>query len=140
MAMDLIGRFVKALPVESGQSARGEWKRQSFIIETEEQYPRKVCISLWGERLNDIVGIQPGELLTISVSLESREYNERWYTDARAWRIQRGMIAPTPTPAAAAAAPHSSAGTQAPTPPTPTQDDEYADAGEGEQSFDDLPF
>ena len=133
--MDLIGRFVKALPVETGQSTRGEWKKQSFIVETEEQYPRKVCLLLWGERINDLVGIQPGEMLTISVSLESREYNDRWFTDARAWRIQRGMVASAPAAQPAVR-------TQQPAPAAPpAQDDEYADAGEGEQaSFDDLPF
>lgn len=129
--MDIIGRFSKLLPMESGTSARGEWKKQGFVIETEEQYPRKVHISLWGDKVQDLAGIQQGELLTVSVNIESREFNERWYTDVRAWRIQRGAV--TSAQPATAGAP--AAGIPLPPPP---QEEDFAAASE--QSFDDLPF
>ncbi|MDR2563785.1 MAG: DUF3127 domain-containing protein [Prevotellaceae bacterium] len=127
--MEIIGRFSKLLPLESGTSARGEWKKQGFIIETEEQYPRKVHINLWGEKVQEIAGIQQGELLTVSVNVESREFNERWYTDVRAWRIQRGAVTPTQQAG-------TGTGTGAPMPPPP-QEEDYAASNE---SFDDLPF
>jgi hypothetical protein len=98
MALDIVGKIVQVSPVQSGVSAKGEWKRQEIILETEEQYPRKISISLWGDRINDIVGIHLGrELITVSVTLESREFNGRWYTDVRAWKIQRGVAVP-PSP------------------------------------------
>jgi hypothetical protein len=91
MALELTGRIAQTLDLQSGTSAKGDWKRQEFILETEEQYPRKICIALWGDRVNDIADIQVGkDLITVSITLESREYNGRWYTDVRAWRIQRG--------------------------------------------------
>jgi hypothetical protein len=96
--MDIIGKIVQVLDLQTGTSAKGDWKKQEFILETEEQYPRKVCISLWGDRVGDIVGVQPGELITVSVNVESREFNGRWYTDVRAWRIQRGVATVSPTP------------------------------------------
>jgi hypothetical protein len=90
MALDVTGRIVQVLDLQTGTSARGDWKRQEFILETEEQYPRKICISLWGDRINDIAGVQLNkELVTVSVALESREFNGRWYTDVRGWKIQR---------------------------------------------------
>jgi hypothetical protein len=89
MALDVTGRIVQVLELQTGASARGDWKRQEFILETEEQYPHKICISLWGDRVGDIAGIQAGELVTVSVALESREFNGRWYTDVRGWKIQR---------------------------------------------------
>jgi hypothetical protein len=97
MALDIVGKIVQVSPVQSGVSAKGEWKRQEIILETEEQYPRKICISLWGDRVNDIVGIQlEKELVTVSVAIESREFNGRWYTDVRAWKIQRGVTVVVP--------------------------------------------
>jgi hypothetical protein len=90
MALDVIGKIVQVLELQTGVSARGDWKKQEFILETEEQYPRKICISLWGDRINDIAGIETGELITVSIALESREFNGRWYTDVRGWKIQRG--------------------------------------------------
>jgi hypothetical protein len=90
MALDVTGKIVQLLDLQSGTSARGDWKKQDFILETEEQFPRKICISLWGDRINDITGVLIGkELITVSVTLESREFNGRWYTDVRAWKIQR---------------------------------------------------
>jgi hypothetical protein len=144
MALDVVGKIVQILDLQTGTSARGDWKKQEFILETEEQYPRKICISLWGDRVNDIVGIQLGrELVTVSVALESREFNGRWYTDARAWKIQRGIVAGEPV-AAAPAAPIASyvpaaAAASAPV-VTPTGGEgDFANTG-GEDSFDDLPF
>ncbi|MDR0726147.1 MAG: DUF3127 domain-containing protein [Prevotellaceae bacterium] len=90
MALDITGKIVQVLDLQTGASARGDWKRQEFILETEEQYPRKICISLWGDRINDIAGIQiGGELITVSIALESKEFNGRWYTEVRGWRILR---------------------------------------------------
>jgi hypothetical protein len=99
MALDITGKIVQLLELQTGVSSKGEWKRQDFILETEDQYPKKVCISLWGDRVNDIVGIQVGhELITVSITVESREFNGKWYTDVRAWKIQRGPgVAPVDT-------------------------------------------
>jgi hypothetical protein len=98
MALDLVGKVVQVLDLQTGTSPKGDWKKQDFILETEEQYPRKVCIALWGDRINDIAGINLGvDIITVSIALESREFNGRWYTDVRAWRIQRGVVVP-PSP------------------------------------------
>jgi hypothetical protein len=129
MALDVTGKIVQLLDLQSGTSARGDWKKQDVILETEEQYPRKICITLWGDRINDIAGVQIGkELITVNVTLESREFNGRWYTDVRAWKIQRaGQVAqPQVVPT-----------TSSPTAAQPPVED-YANTGG--DSFDDLPF
>lgn len=87
--MEVTGKVVQLLPLVKGQSAKGEWKKQEFILETQGQYPKKVCISLWGDRV-DQNPLTEGDLITASVDLESREYNGRWYTEARAWKIAKG--------------------------------------------------
>jgi len=87
MALEIIGKLIQLNPEVKGTSARGDWKKREMIIETIEQYPKKVCVSCFGERADQIANYQPGTELRIAFNLESREFNSRWYTDVRAWRI-----------------------------------------------------
>lgn len=85
--MELSAKLVQVLPLQKGTGKNGEWKKQDIIVETEGQYPKKVCISIWGDRINDSQ-LQLGNTLNISFDVESREYNGRWYTDVKAWKIE----------------------------------------------------
>jgi Protein of unknown function (DUF3127). len=87
MALEISGRLLKVLPEQRGNGRNGEWVKQDFILETTEQYPKKVCLSAWGDKVADLTRISVGDTLTVSFNVESREFNERWYTDLRAWRI-----------------------------------------------------
>lgn len=102
MAMDIKCKLLDKLAVQSGTSARGAWSKQDFIVETLEQYPRKICMNVWGQdKVNELQGYNPGEMLTVSINIESREFNGRWYTDVRAWKIQReGAAEPQMAPQA----------------------------------------
>jgi Domain of unknown function (DUF3127) len=88
MAMDLKGKVIQILPVQSGMGKKGQWKKLEFIVETQAQYPKKICLSLWGDKI-DQYNLTAGEDVQVSVDLESREYNGRWYTEARAWKIEK---------------------------------------------------
>lgn len=84
--MQLTGKLIQLLPLQKGTGKNGEWKKQDIIIETQAQYPKKVCISIWGDKINESL-LQTGKMLTVSFDVESREYNGRWYTDVKAWKI-----------------------------------------------------
>lgn len=88
MSLEVTGKVIKVMPVQSGVSQRGEWKKQEFVIETIEQYPKKICISGWAERVDEIQHLEAGTQIKVAINLESREFNERWYTDVRAWKIE----------------------------------------------------
>jgi Domain of unknown function (DUF3127) len=88
MALDLTGTLIKVLPEVTGAGKNGSWVKQEFVLETADQYPKKVCLSLWGDKVNELKKYALGDNLTASINLESREYNERWYTEARAWRLE----------------------------------------------------
>jgi hypothetical protein len=92
--MEIKGKVLQLLPLTTGQGKKGAWKKQEFILETQSQYPKKVCLSLWGEKV-DQYALKAGDLLSVSVDLESREYNGRWYTEARAWKIEKSGSAAT---------------------------------------------
>ena len=83
------GKLIQVLAAQEGQSTRGAWKKQDFIIETAEQYPKKVCISCWNETTQDLSKFQMNDSLKVSINIESREYNSKWYTDVKAWRIEK---------------------------------------------------
>ncbi|MFN4145519.1 MAG: DUF3127 domain-containing protein [Runella sp.] len=85
--MDIKGKVLQLLPLQTGEGKNGTWRKQEFVIETEGQYPKKVCISAWGDKINESA-LQPGKEINVSFDIESREYNGRWYTDVKAWRIE----------------------------------------------------
>ena len=90
--MELSGKIIQVLPEKSGESARGPWRKQEYILETEGQYPRQVCFMAWSGKIDEFA-IKEGENLVVSIDLESREYNGRWYTDVKAWKVTRAGAA-----------------------------------------------
>ncbi|HEV3223745.1 MAG TPA: DUF3127 domain-containing protein [Puia sp.] len=85
--MQLTAKLIQLLPLQSGTGKNGQWKKQDIIVETEATYPKKICVSIWGDKI-DTNSIQPGNLLKIDFDVESREFNGRWYTDVKAWKIE----------------------------------------------------
>lgn len=73
--MEIAGTVVSLLPLQTGQGKNGVWKKQEFILETPGQYPKKVCLSLWGEKVDEIK-LSIGEKITASINLESRNENK----------------------------------------------------------------
>ncbi|MDR1623406.1 MAG: DUF3127 domain-containing protein [Tannerellaceae bacterium] len=96
--MEITGKIIAVLPEQGGVSKIGnEWKKQEYVLETYDQYPKKVCFQLFGNDKIEQAAIQPGEDLTIYFDIESREYNGRWFTNINAWKVERTN---TETPAA----------------------------------------
>ena len=85
--MQLTAKLVQLLPVQTGTGKNGQWKKQDIIVETDGQYPKKVCISIWGDKIDE-AQLKPGKRLKIDFDVESREYNGRWYTDVKAWKVE----------------------------------------------------
>jgi hypothetical protein len=88
--MEIQGKLLMLLPLQTGTSAKGDWKKQDAIIETLEQFPKKVSISFWGDKADELKIVKEGAIIKVSVNIESREYNGKWYTDVRAWKIEAG--------------------------------------------------
>ena len=87
--MEITGKLIQLLPEVSGESARGPWIRGGFVIETDGDYPRKVAFTAFGEeRVAMAKSLPMGSLVQVTFSPESREFNDKWYTDLRASRIQ----------------------------------------------------
>ena len=132
--MELIGKLKQILPTQSGETSRGQWVRGGFVIETQEQYPKNVAFTMFGEdKVSMITGIPLETQINVHFSPESREYQGRWYTDLRCFRVD------TFVQAQPSVAPQQSI---KPTEPTPDFASTPQQAG-GESMMntdDDLPF
>lgn len=138
--MEVVGKIIQVLPAQEGVGRNGNpWKVQPYVLETLENYPRKVHFEVFGE---DRIKQNPcdiDQLVTVSFDIESREFNGRWYTSIRAWKIQQGDTTQTGAqPAAPAPAAPAQAAPAAPaTEPAVAPDPFDASAGDGTS---DLPF
>ncbi len=91
--MEITGKVFKMLPLVTGQGRNGEWRKQEFVLEIESgQFPKKVCLSLWGDKI-DLAAMAEGDMIKAFFDLDSREYNGRWFTEARAWRVEKTSAA-----------------------------------------------
>ena len=86
--MEISGKIIAILPIQEGNSKNGSWKKQSFILETKGDYPRKVCIDIWGDKIEKAI-IEVGSDVVAYIQLSSREWNGKWFTDVKAWKIDK---------------------------------------------------
>ena len=98
--MEITGKIIAVLPERAGTSARtgSEWKVGSYVLETMDQYPRKMNFEVFGTDRIQQFNIQLGEVMTVSFDIDAREYNGRWFNSIRAFKVDRN-----PQPAADAA-------------------------------------
>lgn len=89
MSLEIQGKVIKILDKQEGEGRNGKWEKQEFVIETNGQYPKSVCFNTWGDKTSMIAGLTIGDNVTVSFDPQSREFNDKWYTDLRAWRIQK---------------------------------------------------
>lgn len=112
-ALEIEGKITHKLPVQSGQSARGQWSRQDFVLEfMDGSFPTSVCFSAWGQdKVQELDRYQVGDTVRVAFNVRGREYNGRWYNDLRIWRIApdgasgaaRETVSPAPAPTEAPA-------------------------------------
>lgn len=92
--LSIHGKIVQALPPKSGESKQGKhWRNQTYILETFDEYQRKIAFTLWGEKAEKFP-LVVGETVTAYVNIESRPYNDNWYTDVTAYNIERHAFNP----------------------------------------------
>jgi hypothetical protein len=88
MAHEIFGKVIQLLPEQTGTGKNGKWLRQDFVIETEEQFPRKVCFAAWGDKVSQLKALQTDAKVKVSFNIESREFNGKWYTDLKIWKVE----------------------------------------------------
>ena len=87
--MEIQGKVIAVLPERSGVSARGEWKSQTLVIETQEQYPKKMAFDVFGADRLAQFNIQSGEVINVSFDIDAHEYQGRYFNQIRAWNVTK---------------------------------------------------
>jgi hypothetical protein len=86
--MEIQGTLKQILPLESGESKSGKaWQKQTIIIETQENYPKLIAVEVNEKAISRLQDYQIEQTITCSINIESREYNGRWFTSVKAWKI-----------------------------------------------------
>ena len=102
--MEISGKIIAILPMATGQGKNGTWRSQDYVLETADQYPKKVCFNLFNDKI-DQFPMAIDDTVNVSFDVESREYNGRWYTTVRAWKIDKNVAAAPMAQTAAVSAP-----------------------------------
>ncbi len=99
--MEIKGKVTHLLEKQSGTSKAGNnWEKMAFVIETDGEYPKNVCIEGFGKVVPDIEKLKIGDEVLADLNLESREYKDRWYSTINCWRVsvQEAAQADKPLP------------------------------------------
>ena len=88
--MEIQGKIISALPERSGTSQRtgNTWKVQEFVVETHDQYPKKMAFEVFGEDRLQRFNIQVGQEVNIAFDIDAHEYNGRWFNSIRAYDVR----------------------------------------------------
>lgn len=132
--MELQGKVIAVLEARTGDSRRNpgeKWMSQEYVIETHDQYPKKMVFNVWGADRIQRFNIQLGQEVNVSFDIDAREWNGRWFTDIRAYDVRpvAAAVAETVPPAA----PFDDS-------VTAPSADPFAQPDAKESSTDDLPF
>ena len=93
--MEISGKIIAVLPQATGQGKNGMWRSQDYVLETADQYPKKVCFNLFNDKI-DQFPMAIDDVVNVSFDVESREYNGRWYTTIRAWKVHKNVATAAP--------------------------------------------
>lgn len=88
--MEIKGRIIAVMPIKTGTSQKDgkPWASQEYVIETAEQYPKRMLFYLFGEDKINQYNLQIGSEVVVKFDINAREYNGRWYNDIRAWKVE----------------------------------------------------
>ena len=136
--MEITGKIIVVLEPRSGQARTtgNMWMSQEYVIETSEQYPKRVCFNVFGEDKIKLFNIQQGNDYTVSFDIDAHEYQGRWFNNIRAWKVEPATAGAAPAAAPVGATPAVDAPFAAPAAAPAAPD---FGASNGDQT-DDLPF
>lgn len=82
------GIITNVLPVQSGvgKASGKEWSKQTAVLQTAEQYPKNIAFDMFNDR---IIPLQVGQAVHVQLSIESREYKGRWFTNVNAISVEQ---------------------------------------------------
>jgi single-strand DNA-binding protein len=96
MAYEITGKVKKIFDKQEFPSG---FYKQEFVVTTEDRFPQDIkldCLKEKGEILN---GVKEGDQVTVHFDIRGREWNERYFVDLAAWKIESGEGSDQSSPA-----------------------------------------
>jgi len=90
--MEISGLIVAILPLQTGEGKNGTWTKQTAVLETAGQYPKKVAFDMFGDKIKEL---KIGDVVNVKFDIDSREFNGKWYTNIGAWAVETGVNVPS---------------------------------------------
>lgn len=89
--MELQGRVIYISEPRSGisKSTGNPWMTQDYVIETHEQFPKRMMFNVFGEEKIKLFNIQMGDEVNVFFDINCREYQGKYYNDIRAWKVEK---------------------------------------------------
>ena len=82
--MEIKGKITHVLETQTGEGQKGTWVKQNYVlIETEGSYPKSIAFDAFNKDFN----LKVGDIVNVSINIESREYKDKWYTNISAWKV-----------------------------------------------------
>ena len=142
--MEITGKIIAVLPERGGTSARtgSEWRVASYVLETMDQYPRKMNFEVFGVDRIQQFNIQLGEVMTVSFDVDAHEYNGRWFNSIRAFKVDHNPqpVAAVPGASPAQPVPPMPSAPMPSVPPTAAPASQDAAPSFASNEGEDLPF
>ena len=87
--LSIKGSLIKKNDKENIESKEGKkWIKQTFVIKTDAEYNNQICFQLFGEeKVQLLESHNEGDLIEVFFNVSSREYNNRYYHNVDAWKI-----------------------------------------------------
>ena len=89
--MQFKGKIIEALPVVTGQGARGSWVKQGFVLEYESgQYPKSIAFDVFGDEKLQKFRISVGEELICDIDFKAvKGRNGGTFNSVDCWNVTR---------------------------------------------------
>ena len=98
------GKVSDLTPIEQVEARSGQtYRKQYVVLEVEDgNRTETIAIRAFGNAVDETEGLRPGEDVSVTFAISSREYNGRWYTDLELIHVRvQGMQVNVPHPASA---------------------------------------
>lgn len=87
--MRITARVSKILDLQKGESANGEWKKQSVLVtQTSNAFKDDLVMDFWNDKIQKL---EEGANYEFDIVIKSREYNGKYYTNVNCINVVKSM-------------------------------------------------
>jgi predicted secreted Zn-dependent protease len=86
--LQISGKILEIGTETANEIGNNIWKKQEFVIQTDEKFPKTIQINVWGDNILYLQRCKEGDLVNAMINVSSKKTGDRWFTEVTAWRIE----------------------------------------------------